>query len=87
MLDYASLKAVATVVREGSFGRAARVLHVTAPALSQRIKVLEDRIGCVLIVRGKPARGGERRQPGDLVHGGDARVHATPDGAPGPDAR
>ena len=33
MLDYASLHALATVVREGSFERAARALHVTPSAV------------------------------------------------------
>lgn len=54
MLDYASLSAVAVVVREGSFERAARALNVTPSAISQRIKQLEDRLGGVLIVRGQP---------------------------------
>jgi len=54
MLDYASLSAVAAVVREGSFERAAKVLNVTASAVSQRIKQLEERLGVVVIVRGQP---------------------------------
>jgi LysR family transcriptional regulator (chromosome initiation inhibitor) len=54
MLDYASLSAVATVVREGSFERAARALNVTPSAISQRVKQLEERLGGVLIVRGQP---------------------------------
>jgi LysR family transcriptional regulator (chromosome initiation inhibitor) len=54
MLDYASLSAVAAVVREGSFERAARALNVTPSAVSQRIKQLEERLGGVLIVRGQP---------------------------------
>jgi LysR family transcriptional regulator, chromosome initiation inhibitor len=54
MLDYASLSAVATVVREGSFERAARVLNVTTSAVSQRVKHLEERLGSVLIIRGQP---------------------------------
>src|ERR1700722_15529167 len=54
MLDYASLGAVAAIVREGSFERAARALNVTASAISQRVKQLEERLGCVLIVRGQP---------------------------------
>ena len=54
MLDYASLAAVAAVVREGSFERAARTLSVTPSAVSQRIKSLEERLGSVLIVRGQP---------------------------------
>ena len=54
MLDYSSLSAVAAVVREGSFERAARALNVTPSAVSQRIKQLEERLGGVLIVRGQP---------------------------------
>jgi LysR family transcriptional regulator, chromosome initiation inhibitor len=54
MLDYASLAAVAAVVREGSFERAARALNVTPSAVSQRVKLLEERIGSVLIARGQP---------------------------------
>ena len=54
MFDYASLAAVATIVREGSFERAARALNVTPSAVSQRVKQLEERLGCVLIVRGQP---------------------------------
>ncbi len=54
MLDYASLSAVAVVVREGSFERAARALNVTPSAVSQRIKQLEERLGGVLVIRGQP---------------------------------
>jgi LysR family transcriptional regulator, chromosome initiation inhibitor len=54
MLDYASLAAVAAIVREGNFERAARTLNVTPSAISQRVKQLEERLGCVLIVRGQP---------------------------------
>lgn len=54
MLDYTSLFALAAVVREGSFERAARALHVTPSAVSQRIRLLEERMGCALVVRGQP---------------------------------
>jgi LysR family transcriptional regulator (chromosome initiation inhibitor) len=54
MLDYGSLAAVAAVVREGSFDRAAIALGVTASAVSQRVRALEERLGSVLIVRGQP---------------------------------
>ena len=47
MFDYAALEALATVLREGSFERAARRLHVTPSAISQRIKQLEERAGQV----------------------------------------
>ena len=54
MLDEPLLAAVAAVAREGSFERAARVLHITPSAVSQRVKLLEERLGAVLIVRGQP---------------------------------
>lgn len=57
MLDYAALEALAAVVREGSFERAARRLHVTSSAVSQRIKQLEERVGLVLVQRGTPCTG------------------------------
>lgn len=59
MLDYASLAALACVVREGSFERAARALHVTPSAVSQRIRLLEERLGCALVVRGQPCQATE----------------------------
>lgn len=59
MLDYASLAAVAAVVHEGSFERAARTLNVTPSAISQRVKLMEERLGSVLIVRGQPCRATE----------------------------
>lgn len=54
MLDYALLSALAAVVRTGSFDRAAHQLHVTPSAVSQRVKLLEERMGVVLVVRGSP---------------------------------
>ncbi len=56
MLDYAALSALAAVVREGSFDRAARALNVTPSAISQRIRLLEERLGCALVVREQPCR-------------------------------
>ena len=44
-LDHGNLRALAAVVREGSFERAALSLSVTPSAVSQRIKALEDRMG------------------------------------------
>ncbi len=54
MLDYAALSAVASVVREGSFERAAERLGITPSAVSQRVRTLEERLGSILIVRGQP---------------------------------
>lgn len=59
MLDYPSLFALAAVVKEGSFERAARALHVTPSAVSQRIRLLEERLGCALVVRGQPCEATE----------------------------
>lgn len=59
MLDYAALWALAAVVREGSFERAARALHVTPSAISQRIRLLEERMGCALVLRGQPCQATE----------------------------
>ncbi len=54
------LAALAAVLRYGSFEAAAADLHVTPSAISQRIKALEDRIGCALILRGNPCTGTPR---------------------------
>lgn len=62
MLDYSLLAALATVVQEGSFERAARALHLTPSAVSQRVRLLEERIGCTLVVRGTPCRATEMGQ-------------------------
>jgi LysR family transcriptional regulator (chromosome initiation inhibitor) len=59
MFDYAALSALAAVVREGSFERAAAALHVTPSAVSQRIRALEERVGCALVVRDQPCRATE----------------------------
>ncbi len=56
MLDYSLVAAVAAVVREGSFERAADALHVTPSAVSQRVKLIEERLGQPLVVRGQPCR-------------------------------
>ena len=47
---------VAAIVDAGSLDAAARELRITPSAVSQRLKTLEDQLGRVLIVRGKPAR-------------------------------
>jgi LysR family transcriptional regulator, chromosome initiation inhibitor len=55
-LDSQQLRALAAVVHEGSFERAAQALHVTPSAVSQRIKALEQSVGAVLVHRGSPCR-------------------------------
>lgn len=53
-IDHAQLRALSAVIREGSFERAAQSLNVTASAVSQRIKALEDRVGHLLVRRSTP---------------------------------
>lgn len=58
------LRTLAAVLDEGSLESAARALHVTPSAVSQRIKALEQQLGRVLLVRSKPVRATES---GELV--------------------
>ncbi|QLF70906.1 LysR family transcriptional regulator ArgP [Peteryoungia desertarenae] len=59
MIDAAQLAALAAVLRLGSFDRAARQLGVTSSAISQRIRLLEERIGAVLVIRSQPCEATE----------------------------
>jgi LysR family transcriptional regulator (chromosome initiation inhibitor) len=62
MIEIGQLSALAAVVTEGTFDAAARRLHVTPSAVSQRVKALETSVGQVLVTRSKPVRptaGGE----------------------------
>ncbi len=49
-------RTLAVVIDEGTFDAAARRLHLTPSAVSQRVKALEQQLGRVLVVRSKPAR-------------------------------
>ncbi|GLY01020.1 MULTISPECIES: LysR family transcriptional regulator ArgP [Actinoplanes] len=53
-MDQVQLATFLAVVTEGSFEAAARMLHVTPSAVSQRIKALEQSVGQVLVRRAKP---------------------------------
>ncbi|WP_091600841.1 LysR family transcriptional regulator ArgP [Arthrobacter koreensis] len=48
------LRALGAVLDHGSFDAAAAALHLTTSAVSQRIKALETRTGCVLLRRTRP---------------------------------
>lgn len=54
MLDYPALAALAAVISEGSFERAAQSLGITPSAVSQRVRGFEERLGAVLVIRGQP---------------------------------
>lgn len=55
-LNASQLAAFAAIIRNGSFESAAKSLHVTSSAISQRLKQLEDSLGQVLVVRDTPCR-------------------------------
>ena len=54
MFDSAQLAALAAIHRRGSFDLAAADLNVTASAISQRIRALEEAVGGLLIHRARP---------------------------------
>lgn len=54
--DPAALEALAAIVEEGGFERAAQRLNITQSAVSQRLRALEAQVGTVLIVRSRPLR-------------------------------
>lgn len=56
MLDYKLLAALAAVVEQGGFERAARKLALSQSAVSQRIKLLEARVGAPVLMRATPPR-------------------------------
>lgn len=53
-LDLKQLEALTVVLQAQSFEKAAKILHLTQSAVSQRVKQLEDQLGQPLIVRGSP---------------------------------
>ncbi|MEM6489498.1 MAG: LysR family transcriptional regulator ArgP [Pseudomonadota bacterium] len=52
--DYPLLEALSAVVREGTFEAAARSLGITQSAVSQRVRLLEEKTGAILVKRGRP---------------------------------
>ncbi|WP_293935765.1 HTH-type transcriptional regulator ArgP [Iodobacter sp.] len=55
-LDPKQTEALRAVVETGSFEQAAQRLHLTASAVSQRVRALESKLGNPLVVRSRPAR-------------------------------
>lgn len=54
MFDYKLLSALAAVIEQGGFERGAQVLGLSQSAVSQRIKLLEARIGQPVLIRATP---------------------------------
>ncbi|TBU97966.1 LysR family transcriptional regulator ArgP [Stutzerimonas kirkiae] len=59
MFDYKLLSALVTVVEQGGFERAAQVLGLSQSAVSQRIKLLEARVGQPVLLREVPPQATE----------------------------
>jgi LysR family transcriptional regulator (chromosome initiation inhibitor) len=55
-VEVAQLRALDATVRAGTMEAAARALHVTPSAISQRLRALEVATGRILLVRTKPVR-------------------------------
>ena len=56
MLDYKLIEALALVAQGGGFDRAAKALNITQSAVSQRVKLLEEQMGQILVARSAPPR-------------------------------
>ncbi|MGY1801845.1 LysR family transcriptional regulator ArgP [Blastococcus sp. SYSU D00922] len=90
-VELAQLRTLVAVIDEGTLEAAARRLHVTPSAVSQRLRALEVATGRVLVQRGRPATvtaAGEpvlrlARQVGLLVDDAGRQLDAAePGGAP-----
>ncbi|MBF0676088.1 HTH-type transcriptional regulator ArgP [Pseudomonas sp.] len=55
-LDPKQTEAFRSVIETGSFEQAALRLHLTPPAISQRVRALESALGNALVVRSRPCR-------------------------------
>ncbi|MBX6749693.1 MAG: LysR family transcriptional regulator ArgP [Micromonosporaceae bacterium] len=85
-------RTLAVVAAEGTIEAAARALHLTPSAVSQRIRTLEEQVGRVLLVRSKPVRPTEAgaaivrlgRQLDLLEREALAQLGDQPDGDPAP---
>lgn len=61
-LDPKQTQAFRAVIKSGSFEQAALQLHLTPPAISQRVRALESSLGSALVVRSRPCRPTETGQ-------------------------
>jgi LysR family transcriptional regulator, nitrogen assimilation regulatory protein len=64
-MQFRHLRYFVKIVEAGSFSRAAAVIHVAQPALSQQIHELEERLGIILLHRG--ARGVRPTAAGEVL--------------------
>jgi LysR family transcriptional regulator, nitrogen assimilation regulatory protein len=65
-MQFRQLRYFVKIVEAGSFSRAASVVHVAQPALSQQVAELEDRLGVILLQRS--ARGVLPTAAGEILY-------------------
>jgi LysR family transcriptional regulator (chromosome initiation inhibitor) len=68
MFDYKLIEALAMVAREGGFDKAARTMYITQSAVSQRVKLLEEHTGQVLLARTTPPQATSAGQKLEQTH-------------------
>jgi LysR family transcriptional regulator, chromosome initiation inhibitor len=56
MFDYRQLEALSVLAREGTFLKASKRLGLSQPAVSERIRLLEQAVGSPLIIRSVPVQ-------------------------------
>lgn len=71
-MDLRQLRYFAQVVESGSFSKAAQVLHVAQPALSQHVRHMEEDLGVPLLHRS--AQGVQATEAGLRLHGHAKRI-------------
>ncbi|KAB8041543.1 LysR family transcriptional regulator ArgP [Janthinobacterium aquaticum] len=67
MWDYRGLAALTAIVEEGNFERAAAALSISQPAVSHRLRALEEWAGELLVIRSQPPQATVRGQ-GLIAH-------------------
>lgn len=61
-MDYRGLAALDAIVGLGSFERAALALSISQPAVSHRLRALEESVGALLVIRSQPPQATEQGQ-------------------------
>src|ERR1700759_1484677 len=80
-MQFRQLRYFVKIIEAGSFSRAASVVHVAQPALSQQVAELEERLGVELLQRS--ARGVRPTAAGEILYKEAASILHQLDQLPG----
>jgi LysR family transcriptional regulator, nitrogen assimilation regulatory protein len=80
-MQFRQLRYFVKIVDAGSFSRAATIVHIAQPALSQQIAELEERLGVMLLQRS--ARGVRPTAAGEILYREASAILHQLDGLPG----